>query len=189
MDPLLTDEEIIALFFARREQAIGETSKKYGPGCQRIAQNILNNTSDAEESVNDTWLAAWNTIPPQRPDPLRAYLFRIVRNLSIARYRKNTARKRDSSYDAALDELENCLAAPEGVEEALDAQALTALLNRYLAGLDRDSRVLFVRRYWYGDSVNELAGRLGVKPNTVSVRLGRLREKLRKELLKEGIFV
>lgn len=186
---MLTDEEILSLFFARQERAIGEAADKYGPGCRRIAQNILHNAADVEESLNDTWLGAWNTIPPQRPNPLRTYLYRIVRNLSITRYHKNTAQKRNSSYDTALSELENCLAAPGGVEDAMDAQSLTALFNRFLSELDRSSRVLFVRRYWYGDPVDQLAKELGEKPNTVSVRLRRLRERLRRELWKEGISV
>lgn len=186
---MLTDQEIIALYFKRSEQALEETEQKYGPGCTRIARNILKDSRDAEESVSDTWLAAWNTIPPRKPDPLRAYLFRIVRNIATARYHKNTAQKRDSSYDVALSELEEVLAAPDGVEEHLSAQELTELLNRFLAGLDRENRVLFVRRYWYGDPVGELARQFRMGPNALSARLKRLREKLRKELEKEGIQV
>ena len=186
---MLTDREIIDLFFARSERAIETTAKKYGQLCSRIARNILKNASDAEESVSDAYLALWNTIPPQRPDPLRAYLCRIVRNLSLTRFHQNTAKKRDSSYDVALDELEECLAAPGGVEDALSARDLTELLNRFLASLDRDSRRLFVRRYWFGDDVRVIALAMGLRPNTVSARLRRLREKLKKELAKEGIPV
>lgn len=186
---MLTDWEIIDLYFQRSEQAIEETEQKYGSSCARIARNILKDSRDVEESVSDTWLAAWNAIPPQKPAPLRAYLFRIVRNVATARYHKNTAQKRDSSYDVALSELEEILAAPDGVEEHLSAQELTELLNRFLAGLDRENRVLFVRRYWYGDPVNELAQRFHMGPNALSARLKRLREKLRKELAKEGIWV
>lgn len=186
---MLTDREIIELYFRRSEQAIEETEQKYGPGCARIARNILKDSRDAEESVSDTWLAAWNTIPPQEPDPLRAYLFRIIRNIATARYHKNTAQKRDSSYDVALSELEEVLAAPDRVEERLSAQELAELLNQFLAGLDRENRVLFVRRYWYGDPVNELAQQFHMGPNALSARLKRLREKLRKELAKEGIRV
>lgn len=186
---MLTDRAIIDLYFRREEQAIQETEQKYGTACTRIAHNILKDSRDAEESVSDTWLAAWNTIPPQDPDPLRAYLFRIVRNIATDRYHRNTARKRDSSYDVALDELEEVLAAPSGVEDHLDARELTDLLNVFLAGLDREDRVLFVRRYWYGEAVNDLARQFCTRPNTLSVRLRRLREKLRKELEKEGVRV
>lgn len=186
---MLTDERIMDLYFARNQEAIPATSEKYGPGCSRIARNILWDIRDVEESVNDTWLAAWNTIPPQRPNPLQTYLYRIVRNLATGRYHKNTAQKRNSSYDVALDELEDCLAARDGVEEHMDVQLLTELLNRFLAGLDRTNRVLFVRRYWYGDPVGELAKAARMQPNTVTVRLRRLREKLRQELEQEGIWV
>ena len=186
---MLTDEDILALFFRRDQSAICAVAGKYGPGCTGIARNILHDPSDAEECVNDTWLAAWNTIPPQTPSPLRAYLYRIVRNLATSRYHKNTAQKRSNGYDLALSELEDCLAAPEGVEDTLSARELTAVLNRFLRELDRDSRVLFMRRYWYGDPVQELAARLGMRPNSVTARLARLREKLRKELREEGFTV
>lgn len=186
---MLTDEEIIKLYFARDEQAIPATSDKYGSGCFGIARNILSDRRDAEESVNDTWLAAWNTIPPQRPDPLRTFLYKLVRNLSLDRYRRNTAQKRSSSYDIALDELEGCLPSNSRAEEGVEVRELTALLNRFLEKLDRNNRVLFVRRYWYGDSVSDLSVLYGMKPNAVTVRLKRLREKLRKELEKEGYRV
>lgn len=113
---MLEDSKIIELFFARVEQAIVELSAKYGTVCNRIARNILKNDLDAEECVNDTYLAAWNTIPPQNPDPLRTYIFRIVRNTAIAKYHANTSEKRNSYYDVALEELENCLAASSTVD-------------------------------------------------------------------------
>ena len=183
---MLTDEEILDLYFIRNEKAIPATSDKYGPGCLGIARNILSDRRDAEESVNDTWLAAWNTIPPQRPDPLRTFLYKLVRNLSLDRYRRNTAQKRNSSYDVVLDELEGVLANRDQAEDRLEVNELTAILNRFLEGLDRDNRILFVRRYWYGDSVSDLAALYRMKPNAVTARLKRLREKLRKELKQEG---
>ena len=186
---MLTEEEIIRLYVARSEAAISATEERYGSGCTRIARNILGDLRDAEECVNDTWLAAWNTIPPQEPHPLRAYLYRIVRNLSLGRYHYNRAEKRNSLYDVALDELEGCLAAPDGVEDGLTVEGLTAALNRFLEKQSRENRVLFVRRYWYGDPVQELAARLGMRPNSVTARLARLREKLRKELREEGFTV
>ena len=186
---MLTDEEILTLYDARSERALSATAERYGQGLQKLAYRILHDEADAEESVNDTYFAAWNAIPPEHPNPLRAYLYRITRNLAVAKYHQNTARKRNSSYDIALDELEGCLAAPDGMEDTITARELTDVLNRFLAELDRERRILFVRRYWYGDTLDELAERFACKPNTVSARLLRLREKLRKVLAKEGFFL
>ena len=183
---MLEDSKIIALFFARTEEAIVALAAKYGAACGRIARNILKNDLDAEECVNDAYLAAWNTIPPQNPNPLKTYLFRIVRNLSIAKYHANTAGKRNSNYDVALEELEDCLAASGTVEQALDAKELSRQINRFLAGLDEESQMLFVRRYWYADGIPDLAARFQISGNNVSVRLSRLRETLRRHLRKEG---
>ncbi len=185
----MEDREIVALFFARSERAIEELSRKYGRVCARLAKNILNNEQDAEECVNDAHLAVWNTVPPQNPDPLPAYLCRIVRNLSVKRYHANTAQKRDSSYDVALSELEGCVAQAETPESVLSARELTRLLDSFLDGLDRESRVMFVRRYWYADGVGEIAARLGATPGSVSTRLSRVRGKLRDYLKREGVNV
>ena len=124
-----------------------ELSTKYGAVCSKVAKNILNNSHDAEECVNDAYLGAWNTIPPQNPNPLLTYICRIVRNLSIMKYHANTAIKRNSFYDAALDELEDCLASSETVEDKLTAKELSATLDQFLDTLDRENRVMFVRRY------------------------------------------
>lgn len=184
----MEDEQIIDLFFERSEQAIAQLSQKYGGVCRHVAQNILNDRLDAEECVNDTWLAAWNTIPPQRPSPLPAYLCRIVRNLSIKRYRANTAAKRSSGYDAALDELEDCIPAPGTVEGAYAARELAAAINGFLAAQSWENRVMFVRRYWFSDSIPDLAGRFGMSRHNVTVRLSRTREKLKQYLEQEGIW-
>ncbi len=183
---MLEDRKIIELFFARVEQAIAELSAKYGTACSRIARNILKNDLDAEECVNDAFLAAWNTIPPQKPDPLKTYVFRIVRNISIAKYHANTSMKRNSYYDVALEELEDCLGAYVTVEQELAAKELSKLINRFLATLDEESQMLFVRRYWYSDSISDLADRFQTTANNVSVRLSRIRSKLKKYLQKEG---
>ena len=182
----MDDSKIIELFYARSEQAIMELSKKYGAVCSKVARNILNNSLDAEECVNDAYLGAWNTIPPQNPAPLLAYVCRIVRNLSTARYHANTALKRNSYYDAVLDELEECLASPADVEMEISAKELSGAVDRFLDTLDQDARVMFVRRYWYSDSIPEIAARFGTSNNNVSVRLSRTREKLKKYLWKEG---
>ena len=182
----MEDSKIIELFFARSEQAIAELSAKYGKLCTRIADNILGNKQDAEECVNDAYLGAWNTIPPQKPNPLQAYICRVVRNIAITRYHSNTAIKRNSHYDVALDELENCLFSTDTAESMFHAKELSHLLDRFLATLDARSRVMFVRRYWYSDSVTAIAAAFKMRPNSVSVQLARIRNKLRNFLAKEG---
>ncbi len=183
---MMDDSRIVALFLARREQAIAEVEAKYAAACRNIARNILKNERDAEECVNDAYLAVWNTIPPERPDPLKAYIFRIVRNIAVAKYHANTAVKRNSYYDTALEELEECLTTGDTVEAEITARELTGRINCFLSDMDEESRMLFVRRYWYGDGVGALAERFGTSRNNVSVRLSRIREKLKKELQKEG---
>lgn len=185
----LKDSRIIELFQERSELAIRELSRKYGTLCTRIAKNILNSSRDAEECVNDAYLAVWDTIPPKKPDPLCPYLCGIVRNLAIKKYHANTARKRNSHYDAALDELEECIPSGRTVESELSAKELTRMIDLFLDEQDRDSRILFVRRYWYSDSVQELAERFHISRNNVSVRLARIRRKLKDYLKKEGIEV
>lgn len=182
----MEDGKIIDLFFERSEQAITELSKKYGAVCRRVAGNILRNDLDAEECVNDAYLGAWNTIPPNRPDPLLTYICRIVRNLSITRYHANTAVKRNSFYDAVLDELAECLPSAVTVETEVDARELSALLDRFLETLDRENRILFVRRYWYSDPVSEIGAAFHMSGNSVSARLSRIRRKLKGFLKKEG---
>lgn len=186
---MLEDSGIIALLWQRSEQGLAALAEKYGPVCGALAANILGSRRDAEECANDTWLAVWNTVPPQWPDPLRAYVLRITRNIATARCRANTAAKRNSSYDVALSELEDCLAAAGGVEQELSARELTRQLDCFLAALDQRDRVLFVRRYWYGNSISDLAGRFAMTRDQVSVRLFRIRERLRAHLKKEGFTV
>ena len=186
---MLEDSKIIELFFERVEQAIVELSAKYGTVCSRIARNILKNALDAEECVNDTYLAAWNTIPPQKPNPLRTYIFRIVRNISIAKYHANTSVKRNSYYDVALEELESCLAASVTVEQEISAKELTRQIDSFLATLDEESQMMFVRRYWYSDSISDLAERFQISNNNVSVRLSRIRDKLKIYLKERGFEI
>lgn len=185
----MEDSKIIDLFYARSEQAIMELSQKYGAVCAKIARNILNSELDAEECVNDAYLGAWNTIPPQRPNPLLTYICRIVRNLSIKKYHSNTSAKRNSYYDVALDELEDCLSSCETVEDTLSAKEFAHVLDDFLDTLDAESRVMFVRRYWYSDPISSIADRLRMSNNNVSVRLSRIRSRLKKYLRKEGFEV
>lgn len=180
---------IIELFFERSEQAIRELSAKYGVVCARIARNILDSPRDCEECVNDAYLAVWNTIPPQRPDHLLGYLCRIVRNLSLKRYHETTARKRNSSYDLALDQIADCFPSSDSVEDAVDALEMARVMNHFLETLDRETRVLFVRRFWYADSIEDLADLFQTSRHNISVRLNRLRKALKKYLNNEGFYL
>lgn len=152
----LDDSKIIDLFYERSEQAIIELSQKYGSVCTKVANNILNDVRDTEECVNDAYLGAWNTIPPQRPNPLLSYVCRIVRNLAIKKYHANTAAKRNSIYDVALDELENCFPASTSVEDEFNAGEVARSIDRFLETLDKENRIMFVRRYWHSDSIADL---------------------------------
>lgn len=182
----MDDRKIIALFFARAEGAIDALAKKFGKGLHRCAQNILGSREEAEECVNDTYLAIWNAIPPAQPDPLAGFVFRVGRNTALKRLRYNTARKR-SGYEVSLDELAGCIAG-EDLWETLDARALGRTIDAWLDTLSRENRVIFLRRYWFGDSVRDIARIFGMQENAVSVRLNRLRSKLKDHLIKEGFF-
>ncbi len=185
----MTDTEIIDLFFERSEQAITELAKKHGAAVGRIAYNILGNRQDAEECVNDTWLGTWNAIPPHRPEPLKSFVCRIARNLATKRYHANTAEKRCSQYDVALDELAECIPDSGGVEDACGARELAAAIDAFLDTLDTADRFVFMRRYWYADSLEDIVKASGLSYGTVSVRLHRVRKKLKKQLIKEGLLV
>lgn len=185
----MDDKKIIELFYERSEQAITELSKKYGLLCEKIADNILNNHLDAEECVNDAYLAVWNTIPPQNPDSLVSYVCRIVRNQAIKKYHENTALKRNSIYDTSLDELEEVLPSSASVEGELEAKEVSAIIDRFLETLDKQSRTMFIRRYWYSDSIEEIALSFKTSKHYISVRLSRIRKALKKYLVKEGVSV
>lgn len=184
----MDDGEIIGLFLGRSEQAISELSKKYGGICLKLSRNILNNPLDAEGCVNDAYLSVWNSVPPEKPNPLLPYVCRIVRNLSIKKYHSNTAKKRSSRYDVALEELENCLADSTGVEDSCAARELTSSIDRFLRTLKKDDRIMFVRRYWFSDSLPEITELFHISEHNASVRLFRIRKKLRRYLEKEGLF-
>ena len=159
----------------------------YGQRLYGIAYNILGNRHDAEECVNDTYLALWNTIPPQRPEPLIAYACRVGRNIALNRLRSDSTQKRDSRYDLSLDELAGCIPGAS-LEHVMDGRILGQSINKFLATLPKMSRIIFLRRYYFGDSVKKIAGSLSLSENTVSVRLNRIREKLRKFLEKEELL-
>lgn len=182
----MEDEGIIALFFKRYEQAIEETDKKYGGYCYSIAYNILENREDSEESVSDTYLAAWNTIPPRRPNLLNAFLGKLTRHISIDRWRKRTAKKRGGGeIILALEELENCVDT-HNVESELAKRELTRVLNAFLSSLSEIERNVFLCRYWYLDSIQTISEVSGFSQSKVTSMLHRLRGKLRKKLSEEG---
>lgn len=185
----MKDDQIVRLFFERSEQAIAELSRAYGALCKNVALHILGNAQDAEECVNDAYLGVWNSIPPHSPNPLRSYVCRIVRNLAIKKYHANTALKRNSVYDVALDELENCFPSSSSVEDEFSAAEAARAINAFLGTLSRENRVLFVRRYWYADSIDELAALFHANNHTITVRLSRIRAKLNDYLVQEGVFL
>lgn len=185
----MEDTQIIELYWQRDEGAIRETDNKYGQFCHRVAMNILHSAQDSEECVSDAYGRCWDTMPPQRPGSLRAYVGAIIRNLSISRYRSFHAQKRFGGAEILLSELSDCVPAPDNVQRTVEAGELSGLISDWLEGLEAEDRALFVRRYWNGDAVKELAGELGVRPNALSKRLLRLRESLRGRLEREGVSV
>lgn len=186
----MEDSTIIDLYWARQEQALSETERKYGGYCRSIAHNILQNREDSEECVSDTWLHAWNAIPPQRPSVLSAFLGRITRNLSFDRCRRQSAEKRGGGVlPLALDELSECVPAPGRVEQTLEAQELSTAIDRFLRTLPERDCSIFLRRYWYVDTVQTIAERYEINVSTVKSILFRTREKLRRYLSGEGIAV
>ena len=185
----MEDDKIIALFFGRSEEAIRELDHKYGKICHNLSFHILNSHQDAEECVNDAYLGAWNTIPPAKPDPLLSYLVKIVRNISLNVYWKNKAAKRNSDYTVAMEEIEGCLADRTTVENEMEASELTGILENFLDTLTAENRFIFMRRYWFADSCGEIAGQTEKKKKNVSVRLTRIRKKLKQYLTDKGVLV
>jgi len=184
----MTDKQIIELYFSRSENAITETNTKYGAYCKKISMNILQNEPDSEEALNDTWFKAWNTIPPQKPNPFKTYLGMLVRTVSINRYKYYTAQKRNGIFDVLLSEVEEMIPASQ-VGSNYENGQITDIINNFLSSTDKVSRMFFVRRYWYSDSISEIAKIYGVSEGKVKSSLFRSRAKLRAEFEKEGIGV
>ncbi len=151
--------------------------------------NIVNNLQDAEECVNDAYLGAWNAIPPVRPDPLLSYIVKIVRNISLKIYWKKKAAKRSSHYTVALEEIEACMADKKTVEDEMDARELARIIGEFLDTLTLENRVIFVRRYWFSDSYKDIAEFVGLSEKNISVRLTRIRGKMKQYLIERGVFV
>lgn len=179
------DREIIDLYWKRDELAIKRTDECYGGLCTRVALNILGNTADAEECVNDTYLKAWNSIPPERPRALAAFLTRITRNVALDRFRTKRRQKRGGEFTVMLSELGDCIPAPEET----DATELLTHIKAFLGGLDETDRHIFVGRYFHAYEVQRMAEAYGMTPNAVSLRLHKTREKLRIYLNERGYSV
>lgn len=186
---MVEDEKIIELFFKRSEQAIRELDNKYGKVCHRLSHNIVNNRQDAEECVNDAYLGAWNAIPPEKPNPLLTYICKIVRNISLKIYYRKEAAKRSSTYTVAMEEIEACIADPNTVETEVEARELARIIESFLDTLTVENRVIFMRRYWFSDSCKEIAEFVGLTEKNISVRLSRIRQKMKEYLIEREVSI
>ena len=185
----MDDQKIIDLYWSRSETAIRETDQKYGKYCYSIAYNILTNNEDAEESVNDTYMAAWKTMPPKRPSILATFLGKITRHLSIDRWRSRNRYKRGGGEIVlALEELEECVTDSQTMEAAYERKQLALVLNRFLESLPETERRIFLCRYWYLDSISDIASYYGFSDSKVTSMLHRTRMKLRTVLEKEDLL-
>ena len=183
----MEDKQIVQLFWDRNEQAIEESSMKYGNYCRRIARNILQSEEDVKECVNDTWLNAWNAIPPHRPSLLSTFLGKLTRNLSLKRYQKNTREKRGGhNIDLVWDELEEIVSGKDDPALMAEEKELKEAINQFLRELPKEKRIIFLQRYWYAFSIAEISARTGMSKNNVSVSLSRLRDKLKAFLYERG---
>ena len=185
----MEDYKIIGLYWKKDETAIVETSNKYGAYCFAIADNILHNKEDSEECVNDTWLKTWNAIPPQRPTKLQMFLAKITRNLSFNRFHARTAEKRGGGeIFLVLDELAECLASETDVASEYEAKELGQCIRSFVRLLSERDGNIFVRRYFFTESISQIAKKYGLTENNVMVILSRTRKKLKTHLIKEGFF-
>ncbi len=184
----MNDKNIISLYFLRDEQAIDETKIKYSSYCRKIAYNILSDDEDTNECENDTYLKVWNSIPPNNPKNLRAYIGRVTRNLAIDLWKKNHTQKRYSGIETLFSELEDVASSSETENEFEFAELMT-IINQWLLKLSKQERSLFILRYWQGESVNHISRLWKTSPNKLSGKLYRLRKDLKSTLEKEGIYL
>ena len=185
----MEDVKIVEMYWERSETAIEETQKKYGKYCYHIAYNILYSNEDSEECVNDTYLRAWNSMPPHRPQRLQTFLGKIVRNVALDRYDKKTAVKRMSGIELAIEELAECVPDVTAEVERTDDDALRSIINSFLESLVQRDRMIFMRRYWYLSSIADIASDFGASEGNIKVILHRTRNKLKEHLVKEGIEI
>lgn len=184
----MDDTQIVELYWARKESAIEETAAKYGSYCRSIAGNILQNQDDAEECVNDTWLGAWNSMPPHRPSVLSTFLGKLTRRISIDKWRHVNAKKRgDGQLPLVLAELEDCISDGKSIEEETERKLLAEVIAAFVKSLPETEQKVFLCRYWYMDSVGSIATRFRFSESKVKSMLSRTREKLRVRLEKEGL--
>ena len=186
---MIDDEKIIEMFFERSEQGIRELDIKYGKICHNLSYNIVNSSQDAEECVNDAYLGAWNAIPPTKPNPLLSYIVKIVRNISLKIYWRKEATKRSGHYAIALQEIEGCIADPKTVEDEIEVRELARIIENFLDTLTVENRIIFMRRYWFADGYKDIAEFVGLSEKNISVRLTRIREKMKKYLIEREVFV
>ncbi len=186
----MTDQQIIELYWARSEEAIAATAAAYGSYCISIAYNILHSREDSEECVSDTWHRAWQSMPPQRPNPLRVWLGRITRNLALDRWRADRADKRGGGQaDLLLSELEHCIPAPASPQRQAEDGEVIDSISRFLRAQSPTARAAFLRRYWYGESIGDIAAALHMGKSAVKSALHRTREGLRDHLEQEGLWL
>ena len=186
----MDDNAIVDLYWERSEEAIWETNRKYGAYCWQISYNILRNSQDADECVNDTWLRTWNALPPQRPTRFQIFLAKITRNLSLDRWEQSHAKKRGGGQTALLlSELSDCLPSPNDIEQILDERSLSEAISKWLHLQPLKNRVAFIRRYWYADSTQQVAKRLAISESAAKSLLHRLRHSLKVYLEQEGIAI
>ena len=188
----MDDNMIIELYWARSEEAISETANKYGGYCATIAMNILHSREDSEECVNDTYLKTWNAIPPRRPAILMSFLGRITRNLSLNKYKERKTLKRggdENEVDLLLSELSDCVPSGSSVESEYDAETTAKAIDSFLYSVDSENRIIFVRRYWYADSIVSISERFSMSESKVKSMLFRTRNKLKIYLEKEGVII
>ncbi|MBE6799184.1 MAG: sigma-70 family RNA polymerase sigma factor [Ruminococcaceae bacterium] len=185
----MEDVKIVELYWQRNEQALSETKLKYGRFCNSIAFRILENKCDADECESDTYLKVWNTIPPKKPELLKTYLGAIVRNLSLDRIRKKNAQKRGGEMELSLSELEQCVSENKSVSGDIEAGELARMISAFLEELPEKECDVFLCRYWYFYSIKDISARFGFGGSKVKMMLLRTREKLRKYLEEEGVFI
>lgn len=185
----MDDRKIVDLYWERSDAAISETQKKYGRYCHYIAYNILYSNEDAEECVNDTYIKAWKSMPPHRPERLSTFLGKITRNTALDRYSQSKAKKRGGDVALILDEMERCIPDPKSESSMADELALKEAINGFLRSLPGQTRIVFMQRYWYLCPVKEIAANCGMTESNVKVTLLRTRKKMRSYLEKEGIEV
>lgn len=185
----MEDKAIIDLYFERKEEALKATDQKYSGYLKKVIGGILNQKEDIEECLNDTYMAVWNRIPPERPISFRAFVAKIARYTAFNKYDYISAKRRNSVFDVILSELEECLSVGDPVEKELEAGILRDALNSFLYSLEKEKRLVFLRRYWFGDSIGVIADNFGLSESKVKTMLFRLRGQLKEHLKKEGIAV